>query len=196
MTSLRPSRATAKLCVWTLLCMCALPTWRPCTCTWKIFKRPRRGLKKASTRQLRAVPFTVFHQTVYCWGTLFGKKGWPHWLTAPLNFVSRLRVQCPGCVSGLCPGLVLLLSPGRTGQPCVLLLSCCCPLAVLANLVSSSCPPLVLLLSSGRAGQLCILFLSFIFLSSVVLMSSCPGALHAALRGREQQVLPTNLVGV
>ena len=87
------------------------------------------------------------------------------------------------------PPLVLLSASCRAGQPCVLLLSisypplvllsCCCSLAALDNPVSSSYPPLVL-----------------IFLSSVVLMSSCCRALYAAVRGREQQFLPTNLFGV
>ena len=74
--------------------------------------------------------------------------------------------------------------------------------------MSGSCPPLdssppcVLLLSSGRAGQpvssSCppLVLLSFIFSSSVVLMSPCCRALYPALQGREQQCLPTNLFGV
>ena len=148
MTSLRPSRATAKLCVWTLLCMCALPTWRPCTCTWKIFKRPRRGLKKASTRQLRAVPFTVFHTNSLLLGYSLRKKGLatladraPELCVQAPCPVSRLCVwalsgSCPPLVPWphwptLCPPLVLLLSSGRAGQPCVLLLSSSCPAVVL-----------------------------------------------------------------
>ena len=104
---------------------------------------------------------------------------------------------------------------------CVRVLSsccpCCCPPAALANAVSSSCPVVlwprwpVLLLSSGRAGQPCVLLLSFSYsplvlllscccvlhlLSSVVLMSSCCRALYAAVRGREQRFLLTNLFGV
>ena len=70
-----------------------------------------------------------------------------------------------------------------------------CVQAVCPGSVSGSCPLLVLL-SPSRAGQPRVLLLSFIFLSSVVLMSSCCRALYAALRGREQQVLPTNLSGV
>ena len=47
-----------------------------------------------------------------------GKKGWPHWLAAPLNSVSR---PCVRVLSSSSPPLVLLLSSGRSGQPCVLL---------------------------------------------------------------------------
>ena len=71
--------------------------------------------------------------------SLLGNRSWPQRLPA------------------LCLGLVLLSS-------WCLHLSCCCPLAALANPVSSFCPPgavlAVRLLSSGRAGQPCVL-LSF-----------------------------------
>ena len=43
MISQQPSRVTAKLCVWIRPCMCVLPTWRRCTCTWKIFTKRRPG---------------------------------------------------------------------------------------------------------------------------------------------------------
>ena len=65
----------------------------------------------------------VFHQTVYCWGSILEKKSWPHSLAAPLNSVAGL---CGPAVSGSCPPLVLVLAA---------------PL----NSVSRSCPPLELL---------------------------------------------------
>ena len=87
-----------------------------------------------------------------------GRAGWPR---PELCVQALCRV-----LSSSSPPLVLPLSSGRAGQPCVVLLSCC-PLAA-------------------------ILLLSFIFLPFVVLMSSCCRALYAAVRGREQQFLPTN----
>ena len=104
------------------------------------------------------------------------KTSWPQWLAAPLNSVFGSCPRPPLVVLVL--AVVLLLFFGRTGQPCVLLLSswclqwpCYCSLAVLAKPVSSSFPPLVLFLSSScppvlavvlllSSGQPCVLLLS------------------------------------
>ena len=90
------------------------------------------------------------------------------------------------CVQALCPGLVLLQSSSSPAVVLWPLWPALCPplvlplssLAALASPVSSSSPPLVLIFFP--------------------LLSSCPplSCLCAAVRGREQQLLPTNLFGV
>ena len=107
-----------------------------------------------------------FPQTVYCWGSILGKKSWPHSLAAPNLW--------PGSVSGSCPPLVLVLALSRSCPPLVLLLSFFCPppslgrahelcgLALWPGSVSGSCPSLVLWprcpaldTLTGRAPELC-----------------------------------------
>ena len=103
-----------------------------------IYPRLGRQLEKILTENQPNYKATkqlcnLIHQTVYCWGSLLGKKS----LAAVSGSASKRCVRLSSC----CPLLLLLLGSSLAAP--VNLLSSCCPLLV-------HCCPLLVLLPAWR----------------------------------------------